>query len=104
MGNALQRFIYHLANAVLLMLMTALVWLIQYDNILFLIILILVVIIDRIEGDFVVVEMEDKKIVNLPRCLIPSSKEGDIISIEIDKEEINLRKNKIQKIMDNLWK
>jgi len=45
MGNALQRFIYHLANAVPLMLMTALVWLIQYENILFPIILILVALV-----------------------------------------------------------
>lgn len=33
MANVLQRFIYNLANAVPLMLMTALVWFIQYENI-----------------------------------------------------------------------
>lgn len=45
MANILQRFIYHLANAVPLMLMTALVWFIQYENTLIPIGLILVSIL-----------------------------------------------------------
>ena len=45
------------------------------------------VIIDRFEGDYAVVETEDKIMVNLPKSLIPGAKEGDVISISIDEEE-----------------
>jgi len=61
------------------------------------------VIIDRFEGDFAVVETDDKVIVNLLKFLIPGAKEGDVISIRIDEEETQKRKDKIQKIMDDLW-
>lgn len=61
------------------------------------------VIIDRIEGEYAVIEMEDKTMINIPKCLIPDSKEGDIIRIEIDKDETEKRKNDIKKLMNDLW-
>jgi len=61
------------------------------------------VIIDRFEGEYAVVEMEDKIMVNIPKCLIPESQEGDIIRIEIDKNETELRKKDIKKLMNDLW-
>lgn len=61
------------------------------------------VIIDRFEGDFAVVETEDKVMVNLHKSLIPGAKEGDVINIIIDEEETQQRKDKIQKMMDDLW-
>ena len=60
-------------------------------------------IIDRFEGDFALVETEDKLMVNLPISLIPGAKEGDVISIIIDEEETQKRKDNIQKLMDELW-
>lgn len=60
-------------------------------------------IIDRFEGDFAVVETKDKLMVNLPISLIPGAKEGDVISIIIDEEETQKRKDNIQKLMDELW-
>lgn len=59
--------------------------------------------IDRFEGDYAVVEMEDKTMVNTPKCLIPESQEGDIIRIEIDKDETERRKKDIKKLMNDLW-
>ena len=61
------------------------------------------VIIDRFEGDYAVVETEDKIMVNLPKSLIPGAKEGDVISISIDEEETKKRKDNISKLMDDLW-
>lgn len=57
------------------------------------------IIIDRFEGDFVVVELEDKSFVDMPLKLIPEgAKEGDILEIEINREETEKlheeRKNK----------
>lgn len=61
------------------------------------------VIIDRFEGEYAIVETEEKIMVNLPKILIPGSKEGDVISIIIDEEETKKRREHIEKIMNDLW-
>lgn len=62
------------------------------------------VIIDRFEGNYAIVELEDKSTVDMPKKLIPEgAKEGDVLSIEIDLEETNRRKERIKKLMDDLW-
>jgi len=63
------------------------------------------IIIDRFEEEFAVVELENKIMLNIPKKIIPSnSKEGDVISIEIDVDESNKRKKSIHKLMTELWK
>lgn len=62
------------------------------------------VTIDRFEGDFAVVELADMTFVNMPIQLVPEgAKEGDILSIEVDKKKTNERKKRIEKLMDDLW-
>ena len=61
------------------------------------------VIIDRIEGDYAIVEIGVGKIVSVPKMLFQNAKEGDVFKIEIDREETNIRKEKIQKLMNNLF-
>ena len=61
------------------------------------------VIIDRFEGEYAVVELEVGKCVNIPKVLIPNSKEGDIIRIEIEKKETEERKKHIQELMNNVF-
>lgn len=62
------------------------------------------VTIDRFEGNFAVVELEDKSMVDMPVQLMPKgAKEGDIISIEINENETKARKERITKLMDDLW-
>lgn len=61
------------------------------------------IIIDRFEGDFAVVETDEKVMLNIPKSLVPGSREGDVISIVIDEEETQKRKDNIQKLMDDLW-
>jgi len=62
------------------------------------------VIIDRFEGDYAVVELEDKTICTMPIKLLPEgAKEGSILKIEVDVESTENRKEKIQKLMDEMW-
>lgn len=59
-------------------------------------------IIDRFEGDFAVLELEDLSTVNLPKVLVPNAKEGDIVTIEVSKDEE--RHERIEKFADSLFK
>lgn len=61
------------------------------------------VIIDRFEGEYAVVEIEVGKYTNLPKILVPNSKEGDVINIEIDNNETEKRKQNIQNLMNNIF-
>lgn len=60
--------------------------------------------IDRFEGNYAVVELENQKFANIPRLAIPNeAKEGDVIIVQIDKETTSQRKRQIQKLMDDVW-
>ena len=62
------------------------------------------IIIDRFEGGFALVELEDKRIINMPQELIPkNAQEGDVLWIKVDKEATAARKRRIDKLMDDLW-
>ena len=62
------------------------------------------VIIDRFEGDYAVVELPDMTMVDMPRSLIPEgAKEGYVLVIGIDPDETDKRKERIKKLMDDLW-
>jgi len=53
-------------------------------------------IIDRFEGDFAVVELKSKELVNIPKMALPENcREGDIIIISLDVNETEKRKNMI---------
>jgi len=60
--------------------------------------------IDRFEGDFAVVELDNQTMENVPkRTLPPHAKEGDIISVEIDKAGTEKRREHIKKLMNDVW-
>lgn len=60
--------------------------------------------IDRFENNFAIVELENQKFVNIPRSAIPiEAKEGDIISIQVDKAETDKQKKHIEKLMNDVW-
>ncbi len=62
------------------------------------------VIIDRFEGEYAVVELEDRTMVNMPRRLVPeNAREGDVLNIEIDMDSTRERKERINRLMDELW-
>lgn len=60
-------------------------------------------IIDRFEGDCVVVEMEDKTMINIPRIILDGLNEGDIVDITVNKVGRLERENEIDKLMDELF-
>lgn len=63
------------------------------------------VTIDRFEGKYAVVELENRTMADMPASLVPEgAEEGDILKITIDKEETEKRKKHIKKLMDELWK
>jgi hypothetical protein len=67
------------------------------------------VIIDRFEGDLAVCEKEDGTFMDIPSQSLPSgAKEGDILlingdHISVDKSGTQERRNKINKLMEDLW-
>ena len=62
-------------------------------------------IIDRFEGDYAVCETENLEFVNIPKSALPcAAKEGDVISISIDQSETEERKEKIEGLMNSLFK
>lgn len=66
-------------------------------------------IIDRFEGNFAVIELEDKSLLNIEiQKLPPKSKEGDMFFIhnhiiQFDESGTIERKKRIQKLSKNLW-
>ena len=61
-------------------------------------------IIDRFEGDFAVVET-DNGMLNIPRSELPASaKEGDTLRLIIDADNTNARKKRIDGAMNKLFK
>ena len=61
------------------------------------------VIVDRIEKEFAVVEISKGNICNLPLVLVPNVKEGDIISININKDKTKKRKDNIDKLVSSVF-
>jgi hypothetical protein len=65
----------------------------------------LVIVIDRFEGDFAVVEFAERTF-DMPRRLLPvDAKEGDAIRIRVtvDQKETRKRRNSVQKLVNELF-
>lgn len=61
-------------------------------------------IIDRFEGEFAIVELENKEMIDISRRLLPlDAKEGDTINVIIDRIETENRRERIQNKFDNLF-
>ena len=61
------------------------------------------VIVDRIEGDYALVEIEKGKMCNLPIELVPDVKEGDVVTIAINKGKTEERKKTIEELMNSVF-
>ncbi|MBQ4584079.1 MAG: DUF3006 domain-containing protein [Bacilli bacterium] len=62
------------------------------------------VIIDRFEGEYAIVELELGNFVNIPKILLPNAKEGDVVKIEIDKNETKFQRKKIENLIEKVFK
>ncbi len=62
------------------------------------------IIIDRFEGLYAVVELENGTLTDMPKQLLPKdAKTGDIIDITINHNETQLRKEKIKTKMNSIF-
>ncbi|WP_130862388.1 DUF3006 domain-containing protein [Bacilliculturomica massiliensis] len=60
--------------------------------------------IDRFEGDFAVIELEDGAHADMPRALIPpEAKEGDALTITVNVSLTEERRKRIGRLMDDLF-
>ncbi len=62
------------------------------------------VIIDRIEGEYAVCEVKKGVFANVPLIVLDGAKEGDIVNIEILKEESAARREKMKNRLNGLFK
>ena len=61
-------------------------------------------IIDRLEGDFAVIET-DKGMIDVPRSDIPdNAKEGDTLRFIVDADDTKARKERIEGLMNKVFK
>ena len=61
-------------------------------------------IIDRFEGDFAIIECNNKTY-NIKKEILPKNvKECDILEININETETGKRKQNSENLMDNIWK
>ncbi|GAB6168398.1 DUF3006 domain-containing protein [Clostridium carnis] len=66
-------------------------------------------IVDRIEGEYIVLEAPNNKIINIDKKeLTDNIKEGDILikkgnKFILDEVETRIRKERIEKIVKGLW-
>ncbi len=60
-------------------------------------------VIDRIEGKWIVAQMPDGNMVELPKILLPKAVEGDVIVIDIDAAERAKRQQAVEELMDELF-
>lgn len=62
-------------------------------------------IIDRIENDIAVCELPNGKTVDIDISALPLGvKEGDVLTVSVDKAETGERKEKIDRLMNSLFK
>ena len=62
-------------------------------------------IIDRIENDTAVCEIEDGRTIDVILDALPKGiSEGDVVNISVDTTETEDRKEKIDKLMNSLFK
>ena len=63
-------------------------------------------IIDRFEGDWAIIETENRQTFNLPRFVLPPGiKEGDVLSIQVGIDLVTTkdRAEKAKRMLDNLF-
>lgn len=60
--------------------------------------------IDRFEGNFAVVELEDGKFADVPKIALPKeARESDIITLYVDREATEKRRQEIRELENSLF-
>ena len=61
------------------------------------------VIVDRFEGDYAKVELDEGVFYDIPKLLVPDAKEGDVIDIIVNHEETEKLKSEVNNLIDELF-
>jgi len=62
------------------------------------------VTIDRFEGDYAIVVLDDMTKVNLHRILVPkAAKEGDLLQIKVDQKATKEQQQQVAELMEDVW-
>ena len=62
------------------------------------------IIIDRIEGDFAIVELPSGQMIDCPRAMLPgNAKEGSILNITVDEAATNDKLQMVTERMNRLF-
>ncbi len=62
-------------------------------------------IIDRIENNIAVCELENGEMLDVKISALPKGiREGDVINLSVDETETNERKERIDKLMNSLFR
>lgn len=61
------------------------------------------VVVDRFEGDYAKVELDEGVFYDIPKVLVPDAKEGDIIDIIVNHEETDKLKSEVDSLIDELF-
>ena len=62
------------------------------------------IIIDRFEGEYAVVELPNRRMVDLPLIIVPAgAREGDTLDISVDEDETERRRKRIEQLTEDLW-
>ncbi len=62
------------------------------------------IVVDRFEGDYVIIELESGKIVDIPKSVMPpNASEGDVIDLSIDKEATKKRRLEMKGKTQGIW-
>lgn len=61
------------------------------------------VILDRFEGEYAILEIDENNIISVPKILVGGASEGDVLDISVDKNETNKRKRNIEKLMEDVF-
>lgn len=61
------------------------------------------VIVDRFEGDYAKVELDEGVFYDIPKLLVPDAKEGDVIDIIINHEETEKLKSEVNNLINDLF-
>lgn len=59
--------------------------------------------IDRIEGEYAVVINDSGEKFDIPTGVFPGLKEGNVYELRIDENETESRRERIEKLMDDVW-
>lgn len=61
--------------------------------------------VDRLEGNYAVIELENKETADIPLKALPDGvKEGDILCVAVDKDKTAERKTEIDSLANRLFK